>query len=268
MLLFMGDALRKIQKRKKTLSRLRELDDLKQNVLVIHYSCESFYDRIDGSTPRITSIAVRNLSSGQTESFSIHKIAELKKLDPSAISSYYDGLEKEMLDEFGDYLRQNNRCVWVHWNMRDINYGFQAIEHRHKVLGGSPPAGVPEERKFDLARALISIYGVRYAGHPRLESIMKINHITDKDFLSGKDEATAFDDGQYVKLHQSTLRKVDVIANLFERAIDGSLKTMAKWQDASGLHPQALLEIITEHWIWTIIVIISTIIGIVGVFDK
>ena len=45
------------------------------DVVVIHYSCESFYDRPDGTSPRITSIAVRNLATGQTESFSIHQIA-------------------------------------------------------------------------------------------------------------------------------------------------------------------------------------------------
>jgi hypothetical protein len=46
------------------------------NVSVIHYSCESFYDRPNGASPRITSIAVRKLDSGQTLSFSIHQVAE------------------------------------------------------------------------------------------------------------------------------------------------------------------------------------------------
>ena len=46
----------------------------------IHYSCESFYDITDGRTPRITSIAIRNYDTAQTESFSIHKIAEKKHI--------------------------------------------------------------------------------------------------------------------------------------------------------------------------------------------
>lgn len=33
------------------------------NVWVIHYSCESFYDRPEGRSPRITSIATRKLNS-------------------------------------------------------------------------------------------------------------------------------------------------------------------------------------------------------------
>jgi len=260
-----GDALRRLRSRKETLRRLRELDTRKDNVLVVHYSCESFYDRPDGSTPRVTSIAARNLASGQTESFSIHKVAELKKIPLNEIADHYDQLEKEMLDEFGDFLQRNSHCTWVHWNMRDINYGFQAIEHRHKVLGGQPPSRLPEERKVDLARALISIYGLGYAGHPRLESIVKINRITDKSFLVGKDEAAAFDGGEFVKLHQSTLRKVDILANLFGRTLDGTLKTNASWWEARGLHPQAIAEFVTEHWGWTLFGALASVASIVGI---
>ncbi|MEN6620454.1 MAG: hypothetical protein ABFD50_02740 [Smithella sp.] len=260
----MGNALHRIKDRKNTLSRLGELDDRRDNVLVIHYSCESFYDRPDGSTPRVTSIAVRNLGSGQTESFSIHKIAELKGISVTKIAEHYDVLEKEMLDEFGQFLQQNNNYTWVHWNMRDINYGFQAIEHRHKVLGGSPPQRLPEERKFDLARALVNIYGVRYIGHPRLERIVKLNKITDTGFLVGKDEAEAFENGEFVKLHQSTLRKVDILANLFTRTLDGGLKTNASWWEARGIHPQALAELLSEHWGWVLLAALGSIASIIG----
>jgi len=169
-----------------------------------------------------------------------------------------------MLDEFGEFLQRNLHCTWVHWNMRDINYGFQAIEHRHKVLGGTPPQRLPEERKFDLARALINIYGVGYAGHPRLESIVKINRITDRSFLVGKDEAEAFDNGEFVKLHQSTLRKVDIFANLFGRVLDGSLKTNATWWEARGIHPQAISELVSEHWAWALIALLGSVASIVA----
>ena len=54
---------------------------------------------------------------------------------------------------------------YMHWNMRDINYGFPAIEHRYRVLGGNPVI-IDDDKKLDLARLLIDIYGVGYAGHP------------------------------------------------------------------------------------------------------
>jgi hypothetical protein len=260
-----GEELYRLSKRRKALNQLREIGERQDNTLIIHYSCESFYDRADGSTPRITSIAVRNFASGQTESFSIHKIAELTHLSTTQIVDHYDALEYQMLDEFFQFLAKNERCTWVHWNMRDINYGFQAIEHRYRVLEGEP-IRLPEERKFDLARALRNIYGGDYIEHPRLESLTKKNKISDIAYLSGKDEAIAFEAREFVKLHQSTLRKVNVISSIFERTLQGNLKTNAKWYQIYGFHPQALLELITEHWIWSLIVVIATILSIMVVF--
>jgi hypothetical protein len=262
----MGEQIRRYNKRQETLKRLREFDEKSSLVLVIHYSCESFYDRTDGSTPRITSIAVRNLASGQTESFSIHKEAELKSIPVGSIAEHYDPLEKKMLSEFFEFLRSHLGFTWVHWNMRDINYGFQAIEHRFKVLGGDPRVSLPEERKFDLARALVSIYGLKYVGHPRLESIVKLNHVTDRDFLNGEQESVAFVNGEYVKLHLSTLRKVDILANLFERTLQRSLKTKAGWLESHGLHPKLITELISEHWVWAAILILMAIIGLLSSF--
>ena len=47
-----------------------EIDLNPHNYLIIHYSCESFYDIKDGHTPRITSIAVYAYATAQTDSFS------------------------------------------------------------------------------------------------------------------------------------------------------------------------------------------------------
>ena len=92
------------------------------------------------------------------------------------------------------------------------------------------------------------------------------NRITDKDFLSGADEATAFENNEYVKLHQSTLRKVDILANIAERSDNGTLKTNSTWKDLYGNYPEALGEFIKEHWVISIIVFILTVIGtVVGI---
>ena len=113
-----------------------EIDLNPQNYLIIHYSCESFYDIKDGHTPRITSIAVYAYATAQTDSFSIHKVAEKSHIQISDIELHYDELEKKMLDEFFAYAKEHSNFFWIHWNMRDINYGFKAIEHRYSVLGG------------------------------------------------------------------------------------------------------------------------------------
>src|SRR5947207_2141290 len=143
----MGRELRRVQRRRETANRLDRIMETAKDCLVVHYSCESFYDRQDGRTPRVTSIAVRNFGSGQTESFSIHKIAEQRGIHAEQVPEQYDQLELQMLDDFFSFLRANQGFLWLHWNMRDINFGFQALEHRHKVLGGEPFV-LPESKRF------------------------------------------------------------------------------------------------------------------------
>lgn len=234
-------------KHKKAVQVLNEIDKNPENYLIIHYSCESFYDITDGHTPRITSIAVYSYNTAQTESFSIHKTAERKHVRIEDIESQYDQLEKDMLEDFFQFVKENRTRKWLNWNMRDINYGFKAIEHRFEVLGGEPIC-IEESCKIDISRLFIQCYGVNYIEHPRLESLIKYNNIAAKDFLPGADEATAFVNKEYIKLHQSTLRKVDVLANLLNRAIDGKLKVRSKWQDIYGVSPQGIYEWLNSKW--------------------
>ena len=249
----MGKELKRLKRRKDVGARMEVLQDQAATTLVVHYSCESFYDKTDGKTPRVTSLAVRNLASGQTDSFSIHQVAEERHLPFDQISEHYDDLERHMLDRFFEFARTRQHCNWVHWNMRDVNYGFAAIEHRTRVLGGVP-IQISEDRKFDLSRALVDLFGVGYIGHPRLENLLEKNKITAKDFLTGKQEADAFDNKEFVKLHQSTLRKVDCLANLFERAMNGSLKTNSTWFERHGFSLVAVGEWAKEHWLVTCLI--------------
>jgi hypothetical protein len=199
-------------------------------VWITHYSCESFYDRPEGTSPRVTSIAVRNLKSAQTHSFSIHRSAERRGVPFDRIVEHYDELEKEMLEEFFTFLKTHQGARYLHWNMRDANYDFAAIEHRLQVLKGAPFV-LPDADKTDLSRLLIDIYGKAYSGHPRLEALMALNEIKVLDFLTGQQEADAFDEKNYVALHQSTLRKSHVIAHIAELVVDRQLKTnTGPWQ--------------------------------------
>jgi hypothetical protein len=254
----MGKKINQLKRRKAARKELAELFERPSAVVVIHYSCESFYDRQDGSSPRVTSIAVRNLESGQTKSFSIHQMAERMKIDFGQIVSQFGNLEKRMLSEFFEYAKTHQRSQWLHWNMRDINYGFAALEHRCQVLGGTT-VDIPEENRHDLSRILIVLYGVGYTGHPRLESLMAKNKIAARDFLVGAEEAKAFENAEYVKLHQSTLRKVDVLANIAERAENGALKTNATWWETHGGTLGAVLEWCREHWFLSAISTIGTL---------
>jgi hypothetical protein len=244
----MLQALAIYRKRSAAKERLRRLFASPEHAHIVHYSCESFYERPDGRSPRITSLAVRSLKSGQTRSFSIHQLAERVKCDFSTIECKYDELERRMLDEFYEFVKAHCHDVWLHWNMRDSNYGFAALGHRYRVLGGDP-VEIDDENLVDLSRVLIDWYGSAYIGHPRLESLMARNTISRLDFLPGKQEAEAFERKDYVKLHLSTLRKVDVLANIATRAADGLLKTDRTLLRSANYVIAAAVEGIKEHWL-------------------
>lgn len=219
------------------------------NVFVVHYSCESFYDRLDGRSPRITSIALRNLESAQTKSFSIHQAAELNEIPLDRIEEHYDELEREMLGGFFAHLARFQNMEYLHWNMRDANYGFQAIEHRFRTLQGknAAPFVVDDKQKLDLSRLLQEIYGIDYIGHPRLETLIDKNNISLRDFLPGKKEAEAFDNQEFAALHRSTLRKVDVLGNIAVLAHNRNLKTNTTWWEMRGGSLLACVNWIIEH---------------------
>jgi hypothetical protein len=158
-----------------------------------------------------------------------------------------------MLSEYFEFLKEHKDYTWVHWNMRDINYGFEAIENRFRILDGEPFV-LPNDKKIDIARVLIDKYGVQYIGHPRIVKLIEKNSISSKQFLNGDDEAKAFDNKEYVKLHQSTLKKVDIIETILKRSAEGELKTNSTLRQIYGLTPQGIFDLIKDHWLWSLIV--------------
>lgn len=253
----------KLKQRNNTLEKLNKIATNLEHVLIIHYSCESFFNIKDGRTPRITSIAIQNAKTSQTESFSIHKIAEIDNISIDDIENHYDSLEKKMLNEYFDYIEKREQYTFIHWNMRDINYGFSAIEHRYQVLGGKP-FKISDDKKLDFAIVLIDIYTKSYSGHGefgRFYNLIKINDITNRAMLNGKQEAEAFKDGNFIGLHQSTLRKVNCLSDILYKTLDKSLITEAKFKDVYGVYPKALVEYVKDHWVWGLIVILAITVG-------
>jgi len=247
--------------RKAAIKEIKELVSKPDHLLIIHYSCESFYKKIDGSSPRITSIAVRYFRDGQTKSFSIHQVAEEKHGKISKkIEKEYNALEKEMLKRFFNFLDAHREYHWIHWNMRDANYGFEAIEHRFRVLKGTPVI-LSHEKKHDLARLLVQKYSVGYIGHQRFEKLIEKNKISNKNFLTGKEESEAFESREYWKLHQSTLRKVDSLHSILGRTANDSLKHNARFFEMYGASIQDIVEMIKAHWIMSLLTVLSVLLG-------
>lgn len=253
------------KKYKEAKNIINDINNKSENYLIVHYSCESFIDKQDGSTPRITSIAVRYFSSSQTKSFSIHKIAEQKHIGVEKIEESYDLCEKQMLKDFFAFAETHMNFIWIHWNMRDENYGFYAIENRYKVLGGAPKS-VPDDKKIDLSRLLVNRYGKYYIQNPKMAKLVEKNRMTTLDFLNGKEEADAFINKEYIKLHKSTLRKVDLFSSIINASGENILKTDSKWKDTYGISVQGIFEVCKDSF-WFFIfsnflfLIIGTLIG-------
>jgi len=140
-------------------------------------------------------------------SFSIHLIAEVNKITRENIHDHYDDLEKKMLAQFFEFLAENDCGFWLHWNMSNINYGFEALLHRYKVLSGIDGKRITDSKKFNLSSLILSVYGKGCVEHPRMASFMTLNDGVHRDNLTGKEEVDAFSAKEYVKLHKSTMSK-------------------------------------------------------------
>lgn len=254
-------AVGRLRTRQRARARLEELIGQQDNLHIIHYSCESFYDTTNPSSRRITSIAIKHFGSEQTKSFSIHQMAERHgKL--VSIEKNFDLLERAMLDECFAYIGQRAYSKWLHWHMRDANYGFAALEHRYSALGGTNLSIIPDHLKVDLPVLLSELYGPSYAPDPHMSKLADRNRISKLGFLSGKEEAEAFVRKEYVQLHQSTLRKVHVISDIFRQLRDGRIKTYAPWWHTHGLTALGIYGLVTEHWVWKLISLPAVPVGL------
>lgn len=207
----------------------RELKFLKDNessLYVIHYSCQGLNDENEGYSPRITSIAVLHVSSSTMHSFSIHLIAEIKKIGRDEIHNHYDDIEATMLEDFYEFIRSHQDCFWIHWNMSNINYGFETIEHRYRVLTDKQPPKVEDSKKYNLSSIISEVYGKDSFELPRLPSIMACNGGPHRDNLTGAEEAEAFKRKEYLKLHKSTMSKVYFFKSIYHKVQARKLKTV------------------------------------------
>lgn len=178
---------------------LKNIKKNPQDFYVIHYSCQSLYDDNEGLSPRITSIAITHLATRQTVSFSTHAVAEELKISRENVIKNLDEIERKLLSEFYNFIRDRRDKFWIHWNMRNLTYGFEHIQHRYRVLVDDNIPVIPVERRINLNDILKDYYGDNYAPHPRLMSLMELNGGLHRHFLSGKEEVQAFQNNEFIK---------------------------------------------------------------------
>ncbi len=192
---------------------------------IIHYSCQSLYDDNEGLSPRVTSIAVVLYGNDQAISFSTHSVAEEIGIGRGDVAARFDEVETKLLEKFYAFVRGRRDKYWVHWNMRNITYGFEHIEHRYRTLTRSEPAVIPVEQRINLNDMLSERFGSRYANHPKMSDLMAMNGGMNRNFLTGAEEVEAFVQSEFIRMHQSTLTKVGFFRQVIQKVIEGRLKT-------------------------------------------
>lgn len=192
---------------------------------IIHYSSEGLSDNLVGHTPKITSIVIQHYSTRQVVSFTIHTIAEELKIPYEEIFQRYDEIETVLLERFYNFIRERRANYWIHWNMRNLIYGFEHIDHRYRLLTAKEPPQLLIETRFNLNDMLEEKYGSSYAEPPRMKNLMLLNGSIPRDFLEGKEEAEAFKKGEFIKMNSSTICKVEYYRWTIGRVHSGKLKT-------------------------------------------
>jgi hypothetical protein len=232
---------------------LKRLRTAKDNILLIHYSCQSLGDGDQKLSARISSIAVTHFTTSVTNSFSVHLIAEKKRIPKEDIFSNYDTLEAEMLSQFFSFVRERLQYFWVHWNMSHTIYGFEALEHRYTVLTGLEAPTIDEEKKFNLIELVCTKYGKDSIDDPKMKVLMSLNGGLHRNFLDGQQEAESLGRLEFIRVHQSTITKTYFFSDILNRLISGiRIKT-----SHNNLRQKA--EIMLEHPAAKIIGLVASI---------
>lgn len=212
--------------KKKENTQIKYLYDNSDNIYFIHYSCQNLSDDNEGYSPRITSIAVLHMKSDQMYSFSIHLEAEELKINRDQIFEEYDQIEERMLNRFFQFAEtRSNEAIWIHWNMTNINFGFETLEHRYRVLSANTPFHISEKNRYNLSKLLSKRYGPKYANDPKMLNLMELNGGRQRSFLKGDEEVSAYKAKEFVKLHNSTMCKVYFFKSVFNKMIHNNLIT-------------------------------------------
>lgn len=205
---------------------IKELNENRERIYFIHYSCQNLSDDNEGYSPRITSIAVLHMTSDQMYSFSMHLIAEEIKISRNEIADQYDDIEKLMLRRFFEFAQtRDHDSIWIHWNMTNINFGFEALEHRYRVLTGEVPFHINEKNRHNVSKLISRRYGTNYVKDPKMLNLMELNGGRNRSFLKGDEEVSAYKAKEFVKMHNSTICKVYFFKFVFTKLVTNRLRT-------------------------------------------
>lgn len=179
-----------------------------ENAWVVHYACNGLYNGTLPA-PNISCIIVCNLSCKDKRKFYVKDYLEEYSLEEA---------EKLLLKKFSDFINENVSKYFVHWNMNSA-FGFDAIKARAKEFN-IEINDIPDENKIDLSKIAEKLAGKKLS----LKQALMFNHILFEDFQDGKDELSAYNNGEYEVIFDSVYDKAIGIEMLLESIKDGFFK--------------------------------------------
>ena len=226
---------------------LEELKKSQNSILILHYACTD----VTKSPVIITSISIKEYSSGQIFSFSFDEY----------------GNEKDLLSAFVNKIKEYQSYTILTWNQKSSTYGIQHIQRRCRDLDVTEDFPIQMEQVVDLGDIFTKKYGRNYVDDPKLRCLAEVNNITLKNFVDGIDEIRLFDKKEYKKIENSTNRKVNVITDYLITALNNKLKiskqSSPKDEESEKSHGRQLLNLSKKQLGVTITGVIVGIIAIV-----
>ena len=243
---------------RKAVEALDRIRKHRKRCLIVHYACQSLYDDKDTHSPRIANIVVKDYDSDQTFSFAFHLVAEKLGIAKADIVNRMDDVERRLLEDFFDFVRQHPGNIWLHWNMTNLVFGFETLAHRYSVLTEKNAPSIDMENRINLAEVVAGRYGPNYADVPHIPALMELNGGIKRDFVPGAEEVHLFEQQEFARLHSSTMAKVGFFREVVDKLLDRKLKTQgAGWY--------VRVERMTDHVTAKVIGVLASIYALVDI---
>ena len=252
-----------VKERRLAASNLKKLTEDPNKVLFIHYSQSNTFDDDDygNISPIITSIVIKSLDGQIDQQFAIHFEADKADIPIDEIQYSYRDLELRILKAFNDFVRRHREYNWIHWDMKNIHFGFEAIKHRYeKVFGDLKDYNeIPINNKKNLSDIIEGMYGEGFVNGPdTLKSLLKCNsgNIDNNTYLSSNVESTEFERKNFTNVIKSVDLKVDFMKKVTNKLIQRKLVV-------SNKNRYAVFVDTVNHPLFTFIGWVATIAGLI-----
>ena len=247
-----------IKDRKAAVNNLKKITEDSSKVLFIHYSASRTFDDDDygNISPIITSIVIKSLDGQIDKQFAIHLEADKAHIPKDQIQDSYRELELRILKLYNNFAKRHLDCYWIHWDMKNIHFGFEAIKHRYEKIFEdlSDYCDIPSNKKKNLRSIIEGMYGEGFVNGA--DMICNSNNVEDSTFLSIDDESSQFESKNFFAVIKSVDLKVDFIKKATNKLIQKKLIV-------SNKNNYAVFIDVVNHPIFTFIGWLATVVGLI-----